>query len=184
MYHPAPKRLLLVCVENPARCQVAEGSARVKAGSAGNRPAHVNPLAVEVMREVGVELTAHRSKSVDEFLDDPPEVFITLGAEEVRPLFPSQVRRIHWPMLDLAGHDDAPVPAPLERFRAARDELERHLARWAAMDLSISSSPDDDWREPARDHRHVLSAWAHRGATLPSSGQRLRGAWLRSTRRT
>jgi arsenate reductase len=122
--------ILFLCVANSARSQMAEGLARMLFGdrrtvmSAGSEPSRVNPYAVEVMRELGVDLTAHHSKSVQTI--DPSEVgtVITLCAEEVCPVFLGQARRLHWPIPDPASQDPAlSRDELLVRFRQARDTL-------------------------------------------------------------
>jgi protein-tyrosine-phosphatase/N-acetylglutamate synthase-like GNAT family acetyltransferase len=130
--------ILFLCVANSARSQMAEGLARqmfrdrVPVLSAGSRPSRVNPCAIEVMREVGVDLSGHRSKSVQSI--DPAQVgtVVTLCAEEVCPLFLGRARRLHWPIPDPASDDPALSPDDLlARFRAARDEIRRRLAALA-----------------------------------------------------
>jgi arsenate reductase len=107
--------------------------ARVPVLSAGSAPATVNPYAIEVMREVGIDLDAHHSKSVQTI--DPALVgtVITLCAEEVCPVFLGQVRRLHWPIPDPASKDPSiPREEMLARFRTARDTLRGMLERFAA----------------------------------------------------
>jgi ACR3 family arsenite transporter len=135
---PGP-RLLFLCVANSARSQMAEGLARKRFGdrvrvqSAGSRPSRVNPYAIEVMREVGVDLEAHASKSVDTIDPNSVDTVVTLCAEEVCPLFLGKARRIHWPIEDPASDDPSIArDAMLARFRAARDEIGRRLEAFAA----------------------------------------------------
>ncbi|MEW6435241.1 MAG: arsenate reductase ArsC [Myxococcota bacterium] len=128
------KSVLFLCVANSARSQMAEGLARKRFGdrvrvqSAGSRPSTVNPYAVEVMREVGVDLTTHASKSVDTIDPASVDTVITLCAEEVCPVFLGKATRLHWPLPDPASAEPLPREVMLERFRAARDELERRIA--------------------------------------------------------
>ncbi len=128
------KSMLFLCVANSARSQMAEGLARrffgdrVSVQSAGSRPSRMNPYAIEVMREVGIELAGHHSKSVETI--DPATVgtVVTLCAEEVCPLFLGSVARLHWPIEDPASDDPAlSREALLRRFRSARDEIQRRL---------------------------------------------------------
>lgn len=120
--------VLFLCVQNAARSQMAEGLARallpasVEVFSAGSEPATLHPLAVEVMAELGIDISAHRSKPIEAI--DPARIgtVVTLCAEQVCPLFPGQVTRLHWPLPDPSGAG-ANDPAA---FRAVRDEL-RHL---------------------------------------------------------
>ena len=128
----APRHLLFLCVANSARSQLAEGLARslapagVHVSSAGSAPSVVNPLAVRVLEEVGLDISAHRSKSVDEI--DPADVdaVITLCAEEVCPVFLGRARRYHWGLPDPAAAA-GPEEERLAAFRAVRDELRRRL---------------------------------------------------------
>lgn len=136
------KSILFLCVANSARSQMAEGLGRLIFGdrvpveSAGSEPSKVNPYAVEVMRELGVDLTAHHSKSVQTI--DPATVgtVITLCAEEVCPVFLGQARRLHWPIPDPASKDPSlGREEMLSRFRTARDTLREKLERFAREEL-------------------------------------------------
>lgn len=135
------KSILFLCVANSARSQMAEGLARrrfgdrVRVQSAGSRPSAVNPVAVEVMREVGVDLSAHVSKSVDGIDPASVDTVITLCAEEVCPVFLGKATRLHWPLPDPATSEPLSRDELLERFRATRDELDRRLAQ-LAVDLT------------------------------------------------
>ena len=144
---------LFLCVANSARSQMAEGLARVLYGrlvrvqSAGSQATVVNPSAVTVMREVGIDITGQRSKSIDEI--DPASVrtVITLCAEEVCPRWPGQVTRLHWPLTDPASTDPSiSAEALLARFRAARDELRARLWTLASTALQdgVSLGPPTD----------------------------------------
>lgn len=129
------KSILFLCVANSARSQMAEGLARQRFGnrvrvqSAGSHPSRVNPYAIEVMREVGVDLTGHHSKSVDSIDTASVGTVITLCAEEVCPVFLGHVERIHWPIADPASSDPSlSRDELLARFRAARDQIAALLA--------------------------------------------------------
>jgi arsenate reductase len=139
------KQVLFLCVANSARSQMAEGLGRMIFGdrlavqSAGSEPSIVNPYAIEVMRELGVDLTTHRSKSVQTI--DPATVgtVITLCAEEVCPVFLGKVRRLHWPVPDPASKDPTlPREEMLRRFRTARDAIRGMLEQFAREELSPS----------------------------------------------
>jgi arsenate reductase len=132
------KSILFLCVANSARSQMAEGLARMMFGSrvavqsAGSEPSHVNPYAVEVMRELGVDLTTHRSKSVQTIDPETVGTVITLCAEEVCPVFLGRARRLHWPIPDPASKDPSiPRETMLERFRTGRDAIRGMLERFA-----------------------------------------------------
>ena len=139
------KQVLFLCVANSARSQMAEGLGRMIFGervgvqSAGSEPSLVNPYAVEVMRELGVDLSTQRSKSVQTI--DPEQIgtVITLCAEEVCPVFLGKARRLHWPIPDPASKDRTlPRDEMLARFRAARDTLRELLERFAREELTAS----------------------------------------------
>ena len=136
MEHP-PLRLLFLCVANSARSQMAEGLARKRFGnralvqSAGSRPSRVNPYAIEVMAELGIDLAQQRSKSVDKIDPASVDTVITLCAEEVCPLFLGKAERLHWPIPDPASDDpDLSRDELLARFRAARDAIAARLGHW------------------------------------------------------
>jgi arsenate reductase len=135
-------RILFMCVANSARSQMAEGLARTLFGnratvqSAGSEPSIVNPYAIEVMRELGIDITSQRSKSVSEI--DPATIgtVITLCAEEVCPVFLGKARRLHWPIPDPASKDiSIPRKQMLERFRTARDTIHGLLEDFARHEL-------------------------------------------------
>jgi len=130
-----PPHLLFLCVANSARSQMAEGLARSMFGSramvasAGSEPTRVNPYAIEVMNEIGIDLSAHRSKSVGDVDPADVDVVITLCAEEVCPVFLGKARRLHWPIPDPASDDPTLTrDEMLARFRTARDAIRSKLA--------------------------------------------------------
>lgn len=138
-----PKRdaLLFLCVANSARSQMAEGLARamvpedVAVFSAGSEPSgRVHPLAVEAMAEVDIDISGQWSTAIDPEILARTATVITLCADEVCPVVPPGVHRLHWPLLDpaAAGGDDE---ARLGAFRATRDQIRGRLehfigARW------------------------------------------------------
>jgi arsenate reductase (thioredoxin) len=124
------KQILILCTGNSARSQMAEGLFRHEAGSqfevysAGTKPSIVRPEAIEAMREIGIDISGHRSKSVDEFLGKQLDTVITVcdNAKESCPVFPDAVLRLHWPFSDPA----AVVGSEQERldaFRKVRDQI-------------------------------------------------------------
>ena len=127
--------ILFLCVANSARSQMAEGLARqmfpdFRIQSAGSRPSRVNPYALEVLAEQGIDATTHTSKSVETIDPASVDLVITLCAEEVCPLFLGKAERLHWPIPDPASDDPTLTPEDLRaRFRAGRDEIRRRLAR-------------------------------------------------------
>lgn len=131
--------VLILCTGNSCRSHMAEGILRAAVGdlinvqSAGSKPAgFVHPLAIKVMAEVGIDISGHRSKHMNEFLTQPVHTVITVcgKADQVCPVFPGQVNRHHW------GFDD-PAHAPgneaeqIEVFRRVRDEIRRVFGAYA-----------------------------------------------------
>src|SRR5208337_1526721 len=117
---------------------MAEGLLRHDAGnvyevfSAGTKPTHVRPEAIAVMREEGIDISGHRSKSVDEFAGQDFDYVITVchNAKESCPLFPARTRRIHWSIEDPAAVQGSHGEA-LTTFRRVRDELRARLQAFA-----------------------------------------------------
>lgn len=131
--------VLFLCVANSARSQMAEGLGRMIFGdrarvqSAGSEPSKVNPYAIEVMREIGIDVTTHHSKSVQTIDPASVDIVITLCAEEVCPVFLGQAQRFHWPIPDPASKDlTLGRDELLVRFRTARDTLRGMLEKFLA----------------------------------------------------
>src|SRR5512136_816861 len=125
--------ILFLCVANSARSQMAEGIARslappgVRIWSAGSRPTSVRPEAIAVLKEIGIDISGHRSKAVAEIPASEVDTVITLCAEEECPVFLGKARRLHWGLPDpAAAEGDEAVR--LEAFRRIRDELRSRLA--------------------------------------------------------
>ena len=130
------KRVLVLCTGNSARSQMAEGLLRDLAGdqfevfSAGTIATFVRPQAIAVMNEIGIDISGHRSKSADEFLDDEFDYVITVcdHANQRCPLFSGPAKRLHWsiddPVITGSEHDQ------LAAFRRARDELQRRIRKF------------------------------------------------------
>jgi arsenate reductase len=133
------KGILFLCVANSARSQIAEGIARslVPAGtrvwSAGSRPTSVRPEAIAVMQELGIDISHHRSKNVDEIPAAEVDTVITLCGEEECPLFLGQARRLHWGLPDPARVTGSPEDR-LAAFRRTRDELRHRIQAWLEDD--------------------------------------------------
>jgi len=131
-------RVLILCTGNSARSQMAEGLLRHEAGavfevfSAGTKPTRVRPEAISVMREVGIDISGHRSKSVDEFAGQDFDYLITVcdNAKEACPVFPAKTKRIHWSIEDPAAVQGSEKET-LTAFRRARDELRARLQLFA-----------------------------------------------------
>ncbi|HTM58640.1 MAG TPA: arsenate reductase ArsC [Candidatus Udaeobacter sp.] len=143
---PAPtasvpaRRVLFLCTHNSARSQIAEGLARsiapegAEVWSAGTSPGAVHPLAIEVMKEIGIDLSGHRSKKLDETPWREADTVVTLCAEaaESCPVIGGNVRRLHWPLPDPGR---APESERLTAFRTVRDELKwRVSSLWPGGD--------------------------------------------------
>ena len=128
------KRVLILCTGNSARSQMAEGLLRQMAGdvyevaSAGVSPSRVRPEAIEAMREIGIEISHHRSKSVDEFTNQQIDYVITVcdNAREHCPIFPGEAKQIHWSFDDPAAIEGDEL-ARLAVFRRVRDEIDQQL---------------------------------------------------------
>jgi arsenate reductase len=129
-----PDNILFLCVANSARSQMAEGLARDQFGehaqiqSAGSAPAGINPYAIAVMRELDIDLSTHHSKNVDDIDMSGVDLIITLCADEVCPIVPGRIEKLHWPLPDPASNDpNLSKSEMLERFRIARDEIKSRL---------------------------------------------------------
>jgi arsenate reductase len=138
------ERVLILCTGNSARSQMAEGLLRQEGRerfevlSAGTEPGRVNPLAIQAMHEIGIDISAHRSKSVDEFGGQEFDYVITVcdRAKDNCPLFPGRAQRIHWSFEDPAaaeGDDEA----RLYVFRRVRDEIREHLREFVSTQGKI-----------------------------------------------
>jgi arsenate reductase len=132
--------ILILCTGNSCRSQMAEGILRSAAGgafrvsSAGSKPAGcVHPCAIEVMAEIGIDISSHRSKHFEEFLHQPVESVITVcgNADQACPMFPGQVNRHHWGFDDPA-HAAGSEAQILSAFRRVRDEIRRVFEAYAA----------------------------------------------------
>ena len=137
------KRVLFVCTGNRARSQMAEGMLRQLAGdrfqphSAGTEPKSLAEETVAVMREIGIDVSGQRSKSVDEFAGQEFDYVITVcdTARESCPVFPGGGKRLHWSVADPADTEAAGATR-LEAFRAARDDLRRRIERFVREEES------------------------------------------------
>jgi protein-tyrosine-phosphatase len=131
--------ILFLCVANSARSQMAEGIARsiappgIKVWSAGSAPTRVRAEAIAVLKEIGIDISHHHSKSVAEIPASEIDTVITLCAEEQCPVFLGKAKRLHW-----ALPDPAPVTSseegPLTPFRKIRDELRHRIASLFSTD--------------------------------------------------
>ncbi len=132
------KRVLIICTGNAARSQMGEGLLRHFGGerfevlSGGLFPSYVRPNAIAVMKELGIDISGQRSKSINEFLNEPFDYVITVcdHASQSCPNFPGEAKRIHWSIKDpvVIGDDEA----QLEAFREARDDLKTRIQDFVA----------------------------------------------------
>jgi arsenate reductase len=131
--------VLILCTGNSCRSHLAEGLLRAAAGdllevaSAGSKPAgYVHPLSIEVMKEVGIDISSHHSKHMDEFLSRSVETVITVcgNADQACPMFPGQLNRHHWGFDDPA-HATGTREEQLLVFRRVRDEIRRVFEAYA-----------------------------------------------------
>jgi arsenate reductase len=143
---PAKKQILILCTGNSARSQMAEGLLRHDAGdrfevfSAGTKPSRVRPEAITAMRELGIDISGHRSKSVDEFVGRQFDYVLTVcdQAKESCPIFPSRTVAIHRNFEDPASLNGSEEER-LAAFRRIRDELRDYLR-------SFPPAPASDFR--------------------------------------
>lgn len=134
-----PKRVLVLCTGNSARSQMAEGLLRHMAGqrfevtSAGVSPTQVRAEAIQVMREIGIDITAQYSKSVEDFAGQPFDYVMTVcdNANEQCPVFPGGTKRIHW-SFDDPGATQGNEATKIEVFRRVRDEIRDRLQVFVA----------------------------------------------------
>jgi len=143
-----PPAILILCTGNSCRSHLAEGLLREALGpqfrvvSAGSKPAgYVHPLGIRAMAEIGIDISNHRSKHLDEFLTDEVETVITVcgNADQVCPVFPGQVNRHHWPFDDPA-HATGTEEEQMAVFRRVRDEIAQVFRAYAAGRLDAVKS--------------------------------------------
>ena len=127
-------RVLILCTGNSARSQMAEGLLRHDAGDrfdverAGTHPSRVRPEAIAVMREIGIDISGHRSKSVDEFAGQQFDYVLTVcdNARESCPIYPGHANRLHHRFDDPAAVE-GDEEQRLAAFRRVRDEIRDYL---------------------------------------------------------
>jgi arsenate reductase len=132
--------ILILCTGNSCRSHLAEGILRAAAGdilnvqSAGSKPAgYVHPLAIQVMQEIGLDISSHRSKHMNDFLQQDVETVVTVcgNADQACPMFPGQLNRHHWGFYDPA-HATGTDEEKLTVFRRVRDEIKLVFEAYAA----------------------------------------------------
>lgn len=141
------KRVLILCTGNSARSQMAEGILRHDGGerfevySAGTKPGQVRPEAIEAMKEIGIDISGHRSKSLDEYLGENFHYIITVcdNAAENCPVFPGKAERIH------QSFEDPPPPGVGDDahrmliFTRVRDEIRDWMKDFIANNCSSNA---------------------------------------------
>jgi len=143
--------VLILCTGNSCRSHLAEGLLRAAADdllnvqSAGSKPAgYVHPLAIQVMNEIGIDISKHHSKHMNDFLNQSVETVITVcgNADQACPMFPGQLNRHHWGFDDPA-HATGTDEEKLAVFRRVRDEIKRVFEAYAAgrRDQAKASRP-------------------------------------------
>jgi len=136
----AQPSILILCTGNSCRSHMAEGILRAACkgqfhvASAGSKPAgYVHPLAIKVLAEIGIDISGHTSKHMNNFLHQPVETVITVcgNADQVCPVFPGQLNRHHWSFDDPA-HAVGSDEERMQVFRRVRDEIQRVFEAYAA----------------------------------------------------
>jgi len=139
MHQDTRPTVLILCTGNSCRSHMAEGILRAAAGdlldvqSAGSKPAgYVHPLAIKALAEIGIDISGHHSKHMDEFLDRDVETVITVcgNADQACPMFPGQLNRHHWGFDDPA-HATGTEEEQFAVFRRVRDEIKRTFEAYA-----------------------------------------------------
>lgn len=130
----AKPRILVLCTGNSARSQMAEGLLKARLGdrfevdSAGTKPSIVRPEAIEALGEIGIDISANRSKSVDEFAETAIDYVLTVcdNAKENCPYFPAKTKLVHHAFDDPADADGSFVER-VDEFRKVRDEIAKYI---------------------------------------------------------
>lgn len=132
-----PKKILFLCTGNSARSQMAEGLMNFLGKgewivySAGIIASYVHPLAIRAMKEIGIDISHHTSKSLDLFLNEEFDVIVTLcdHAAKSCPVFPGSAQRLHWPFEDPAGAKGTEEER-LDVFRRVRDQIRQKIEKF------------------------------------------------------
>lgn len=179
-------RILFLCVANSSRSQMAEGLAReilgpgAQVSSAGSQPTRVNPNAVAAMAEIGIDISGHGATAVRAIDPATVDLVVTLCAEEVCPILPGSVKRLHWPIADPAPDDDnLPPDEILARFRTARDQIRMRIEILRGLLDMPEGPPSEEFHgsirvnslpDSVRFYAWLLNTWpkewTHRYATF------------------
>jgi arsenate reductase (thioredoxin) len=136
------KKVLFICTHNSARSQMAEGllncmyGDRYQAVSAGVKPGRIHPLAIDVMAEIGIDISNQRSKSIEEVMEDFYDAVVTVcdEARETCPVYPGGAELLHHSFEDPSSFDGTPEEIA-DKFREVRDKTEE----WLEMEFGPSS---------------------------------------------
>lgn len=136
MQNPTKKRVLILCTGNSCRSQMAEGIAthlfsdQYEVFSAGTHPSTVNPNAIEVMKELNIDISNYRSKNLLEFIDQQFDYIMTVcgNADQACPVFPGPAKRIHWGFSDPV-HATGTKEEILSEFRKVRDDIDQKFKK-------------------------------------------------------
>lgn len=146
----AKPAVLFLCTGNSARSQMAEALLRREAGdrfevySAGTKPAGINPLTVRVMNELGIDMSSHRSRHLDEYLGRVPvDIVITVcnSASQSCPVWPGAVVRLNWDFEDPAAAKGL-EEEKLAKFRQIRDQIHERIKQWLKEQAGGTATPD------------------------------------------
>jgi thioredoxin type arsenate reductase len=138
--------LLFLCVANSARSQMAEGLARAllppgtEVYSAGSAPTRLNPMAVQVLAEIEIDISAQRAKAMEAIDATRVGTVVTLCAEEVCPVFPGRVERLHWPLEDPAAEQGSEEERRAA-FRRVRDQILERLQTFRSRRDAAPAQP-------------------------------------------
>jgi arsenate reductase len=148
--------VLILCTHNAARSQMAEGWLRHLAGdrfevhSAGLEPTEVHPLAIEAMREVGVDISDHEAKPVKQYMGRLTAHYLIIvcsDAEKQCPrMFPGMLHRLFWPFEDPSTVEGT-AGEKLETFRQTRDAIKARVEHWLAQELTNEASSEHSQKE-------------------------------------
>jgi arsenate reductase (thioredoxin) len=144
------KRVLFLCTGNSCRSQMAEGALRKLAGdrfeaaSAGTSPTQINPMAVRVMAEIGIDISEQRSKSVVEMMGEQFDYVVTVcdRAREACPVIPGGATKLHWSFDDPASAEGSEEKR-LEVFRRVRDEIVSSVREFVVDHVGSMDKPSD-----------------------------------------
>ena len=136
------EKIIFLCTANSCRSQIAEGIMRNLAGnifdvfSAGSHPTKVHPMSIEVMKEIGIDISSHTSDSITNFIDKNLDIVITVcdNADKVCPVFVGEVERFHWSIEDPSKKSSS-NSNDLVNFTKTRDDLKERIKNFLKIRL-------------------------------------------------